>query len=193
MNHIDEQVRMWWTGAAWLFTAVVVLILSMLTGSTTSPAEAEELQPVVVKAKKLDGETNSLKTYKNRTEPLSDKELVELLTLVGFEGKSLKTAWAVVKRESNGRPLAHNGNRSTGDNSYGLFQINMIGNLGEDRREKFDLKSNEELFDPVKNAQAAFYMTAGGTDWSSWDLGPNAYNGGATKRAYLEWLAKYPE
>jgi hypothetical protein len=44
----------------------------------------------------------------------------------------------------------------------------MIGDLGPDRRDKFNLESNVELFNPVLNAQVAFYMSQGGKDWSSW-------------------------
>jgi hypothetical protein len=119
---------------------------------------------------------------------LSDTELVDLLSAVGFEGKALKVAYAVAKKESNGRPLAHNGDVSTGDNSYGMFQINMLGSLGEDRREKFDLKTNKELFDPVVNAEITFYMTNGGKDWSSWKVYPGQTNG----KRYEEHLKAFP-
>jgi len=130
--------------------------------------------------------------FRNAKEQLSDTELVDLLYSVGFRGNSLKTAWAVVKRESNGRPLAHNGNTNTGDNSYGIFQINMIGTLGENRRNKFGLDSNKQLFDPVTNAEIAFHMTSGGSDWSSWDIGSEAYNGGVNEPAFYKWLKEYP-
>jgi len=120
---------------------------------------------------------------------LSDTELVELLSAVGFEGKALKVAYAVAKKESNGRPLAHNGDVSTGDNSYGVFQINMLGSLGEDRREKFDLKTNKDLFDPVTNAEIAFHMTNGGEDWSSWKVHPGQTNGAR----YESFLKQFPK
>ena len=97
-----------------------------------------------------------------------DGELKELLSAVGFEGKALKQAWAVAKSESNARPMAYNGNRNTGDSSYGIFQINMLGQLGIDRKEKFELRSNILLLDPVINAEITYYMTKGGKDWSSW-------------------------
>jgi hypothetical protein len=87
---------------------------------------------------------------------------------VGFEGKELKEAWAVAKKESNGRPRAYNGNRNTGDNSYGIFQINMIGNLGPARLEKFGLDNNKELLNPVTNAEIAFKMSRGGENWTAW-------------------------
>ena len=124
-----------------------------------------------------------LKKYEN-SYSLSDRELKELLQAVGFEGEALKTAWAIAKRESNGRPFAFNGNLNTGDNSYGIFQINMLGQLGPDRREKFNLKSNSELFNPVKNAEITYYMTKKGTDWRSWK--------GLTPKA-REWLPKFPK
>jgi hypothetical protein len=115
---------------------------------------------------------------------LSDLELVALLKAVGFEGQDLREAWAVAKKESSGRPLAHNGNASTGDNSYGLFQINMLGELGADRRAKFGLDSNAELLNPVVNAQIAYHMSNGGENWSAWK--------GMTARTQ-EWIAKFPD
>ena len=127
-----------------------------------------------------------LEKYKGATK-LSDTDLVELLSAVGFEGKALKVAYAVAKKESNGRPLAHNGNRDTGDNSYGIFQINMIADLGADRREKFNLKSNTQLFDPVVNAKIAFFMTGGGEDWSSWKIVPGQNNG----ERYQQYLKEF--
>jgi hypothetical protein len=108
-----------------------------------------------------------LEKYEN-AHSLTDEQLVDMLSAVGFKGKSLRSACAIAKAESNGRPLAFNGNLKTGDNSYGVFQINMLGELGSDRREKFDLDSNAELLNPVVNAQIALHMTKGGEDWSSW-------------------------
>ena len=101
-------------------------------------------------------------------------------------------AWAIVMRESRGHPLSHNTSKYSGDNSYGLFQINMIGGLGADRREKFGIKSDSELLDPVTNAKAAFYMSARGTNFGSWGLGPDAYDGDAAEPAVTKWLTSYP-
>ena len=39
--------------------------------------------------------------------------------------------------------------------SLGLWQINMLGRMGEERRKQFGISSNEELYDPVVNAKAA--------------------------------------
>ena len=124
-----------------------------------------------------------LEKYEN-AHKLNDRQLVELLKAVGFKGNSLRSACAIAKAESNGRPFAFNGNSETGDSSYGVFQINMLGKLGPDRREKFDLNSNVELFNPVINAQITHYMTKGGKDWSAW----SSVNG----TRYQEWYNKYP-
>jgi hypothetical protein len=128
---------------------------------------------------------------------LTSTELVELLAAVGFEGYALKTAWAVAMRESRGHPTSHNKNAKTGDNSYGLFQINMIGNLGVERlaklQDKVGIVKHADLLDPVANAKAAYYMTDGGKDWGSWGLGPNAYDGDSVEPAVTRWISEFPK
>lgn len=118
----------------------------------------------------------------DRKTPLSKKELINILESVGFSGENLVVAWAIVMKESTGRPYAHNQNRKTGDNSYGLFQINMIDSLGPARRKQFGLSSNEELFDPYKNAKIAYKMSNGGENWSAW--------GGVSDRV-LHFMSKF--
>jgi hypothetical protein len=140
-------------------------------------APASDKEAFVVSKEKM------LAKFENKAN-LTDKELKQLLSLVGFKGKDLVVAWAIAKKESNGRPLAYNGNHKTGDSSYGMFQINMIDNLGPDRRDKFDLDTNAELFNPVKNAEIAYYMSNGGNDWSSWK--------GITPKTRA-WMQKFPK
>ena len=148
----------------------------------------KEIEEHKVKIKNLE-----LKKFSEQKTAFTDEELVKMLSTIGFEGKALKVAWAVVKKESNGRPLAFNGNVKTGDNSYGIFQINMIGGLGVARRDKFDLDSNKDLFDPVVNAQIAFHMSNEGSDWSSWGVGKFPYNGNTDQAMYNLWITKFPE
>jgi hypothetical protein len=124
----------------------------------------------------------TLHKFQNATS-LTDRELKQLLRAVGFKGDGLKKAWAIAKKESNGRPLAFNGNTKTGDTSFGIFQINMIGMLGPDRREKYGINFSSELLNPVINAQVAYHMSAGGKNWSAWH--------GITPRT-KEWLKKFP-
>lgn len=149
---------------------------------STKPEQAQTLE-TTSKEVFLVSKVKMLESFENKTS-LTDLELKELLSLVGFKGKDLVVAWAVAKKESNGRPLAFNGNHKTGDSSYGMFQINMIDTLGPDRRTKFDLESNAELFNPVKNAEIAYYMTNGGEDWSSWK--------GITPKTRM-WMNKFPK
>jgi murein DD-endopeptidase MepM/ murein hydrolase activator NlpD len=96
------------------------------------------------------------------------KDLIKLISSKGFKGDALKTAYAIAIAESGGRANAHNYNVSTGDDSYGLYQINMLGSLGPARRKKFNLKTNEDLFNPSTNAGLAAHFTKRGQDWSSW-------------------------
>jgi len=124
---------------------------------------------------------------------LSGKQLVEVLKQAGFTGEGLKMAWAIAMRESGGKPSAFNGNAGTGDKSYGLFQINMLGNLGPARLKELGLKSNEDLLDPLTNAKAAFKMSKGGTDFGAWAVGPNAYRRSASLDAAIQkYLKEFP-
>jgi hypothetical protein len=94
-------------------------------------------------------------------------------------------ATAIAMAESNGDILAHNSKPP--DDSYGLWQINMIGSLGPARRAQFGLKSNDELFNPANNAIAAkaIYNSGGWRPWST-------YTNGAYKK-YLEEAKKAAE
>ena len=148
----------------------------------------KEIEAHKVKIKNLE-----LKKFSEQTTPFTDEELAKMLSTVGFEGRALKVAWAVVKKESNGRPLAFNGNVKTGDNSYGIFQINMIGGLGVARRDKYDLNSNKDLFDPVVNAKIAYLMSNEGSNWSSWGVGKFPYNGNTVQSNFNLWITKFPE
>jgi hypothetical protein len=92
--------------------------------------------------------------------------LEEILRSVGFTGEGLRTALAVALAESGGNARAYN---PTGkDLSYGLFQINMLGGMGPERRKKYGLASNEELYDPYVNARVAYDMSQGGRKWGPW-------------------------
>ncbi len=156
---------------SWSYIVMITLFLfTVQPGPTTSQALTTLPVKVIKTEKQLKREILdrfSNETYKH-SEMLAASDLKDLLWAVGFEGTALKTAWAIARVESNGRPLALNDNTRTGDKSYGIFQINMLGNLGDDRKEKFELVSDKELFDPVTNAEITYYMTKGGKDWSSW-------------------------
>lgn len=107
-------------------------------------------------------------------------DLVSILKQAGFRGEGLKMAYAIAMAESSGNARAHNPNAGTGDNSYGLFQINMLGAMGPERRRQYGLSSNDSLFDPLTNAKVAFRMSNGGKSWGPW----STYGSGAYKNFY---------
>jgi len=93
---------------------------------------------------------------------LSEGQVAELLRRAGVPEDKVPLMVNIAKRESGLNPLAHNPNRATGDNSYGLWQINMIDQpgyqLGQERLRQFadiGVRSYDDLKDPWKNAQAA--------------------------------------
>ena len=120
-------------------------------------------------------------------------QILQILQQAGFRGEGLKTAFAIAMRESGGNPDAFNGNASTGDKSYGLFQINMLGGLGPSRMRQFGLSSENQLFDPLTNARVAYQMSRGGSDFGAWGLGPNAYAGAppAAKSRFYQIYNQY--
>jgi len=111
--------------------------------------------------------------------------LKDTLSKAGFSGSSLNMAYAIMMAESKGNARAHNGNAATGDNSYGLFQINMLGKMGPERLKQYHLSSNEDLFNPATNSRVAYEMSGGGKNWSDWSTYKNGdykkYLGGAQK------------
>ena len=173
--------------SVWLgLIALTGLFAPFLNAANALETKTLITTPISVEAPKgvfLVSTAKKLEKYEN-AHSLTDGQLVDLLKAIGFKGNALRYACAVAKAESNGRPHAFNGNAKTGDSSYGVFQINMIEELGSDRRKKFELDSNAELFNPVTNAQIAHFMTKGGKDWSSW----SSVNGAR----YQEWYNKYP-
>lgn len=102
---------------------------------------------------------------------LNGEQVAKYAYDAGFRGQSLINMVAIAKRESGWDPMAHNTNAGTGDNSYGLWQINMLGSLGPARRMLLGLSSNDQLFSPAVNARAAWIISGMGTNftpWSTW-------------------------
>lgn len=93
-------------------------------------------------------------------------ELVTLAQSVGLSEKRARVAAAIAMAESGGNPNAHNA--VPPDNSYGLWQINMLGSMGPDRRRRYGLPSNEALFDPRRNAMVMADISKQGGNFSAW-------------------------
>lgn len=100
-------------------------------------------------------------------------------------GESGKVGWFGFGPDGGCETEAYNPRGA--DLSFGLWQINMKDEplkMGTERRAKYGLSRNEDLFDPYVNAKIMFDMSKGGTDWSPW----GAYRGGHYKKHM--WRAK---
>jgi hypothetical protein len=109
---------------------------------------------------------------------LSYADIEGIWIKAGGSAGTAPLAAAVAMAESGGNPNALNNNSGTGDLSYGLWQINMIGTLGPSRRREFGIQSNSALLDPVTNAKAAVKVSNGGTNFSAW----TTFTSGAFKK-----------
>ena len=89
---------------------------------------------------------------------LTPKQIADVARQAGIPEDKIPTMVAIAMAESSGNSEAHNPKYP--DNSFGLWQINMLDEpgyqLGAERRQKYGLSSNEELKDPLTNAKAAF-------------------------------------
>lgn len=148
--------------------AATVGLLTNVSAINVSPTDTNiEFQTLTVPDYSISFDRGSYEIVEfkyDKSTILSDAEIIRILKLAGFRGTELKMAWAVAVRESTLRPFAHN----KASNCYGLFQINMSGSLGPDRRNKYGIDSNSDLFDPLTNAKIAYQMSNGGKNWSAW-------------------------
>lgn len=76
---------------------------------------------------------------------------------VGATPEEAQFLGAVTRGESSGDPTRHNDNYLRGgkDDSYGLWQVNMLGSMGDRRLKQFGISRKEDLYDPKTNAKAA--------------------------------------
>jgi Lysozyme like domain len=104
----------------------------------------------------------------NNGSKLNGRQVNDLALGAGFTASDARTMTQIAWGESGWNPRAHNPNSSTGDNSYGLWQINMLGSMGPSRRKALGLTSNEQLYDPATNARAArmIWKSQGFNAWS---------------------------
>lgn len=127
-------------GGAALTAGVGVGLNSLISAGSTS---ASDMAP--------SGEIGNQDT--GGADRLSVSQMVDLAKQAGFDENQASIMAAIAAAESSGNPRAHN---PVGrDNSYGLWQINMLGNMGPERRRQFGIESNEQLWDPSINAKAA--------------------------------------
>lgn len=111
---------------------------------------------------------------------ISDAQIAETARSGGLPADKVAVAVAIALAESGGNTTAHN---TLGlDNSYGLWQINMYGDMGPDRRRKLGIPNNDALFNPLTNARAMVMISQSGTKWTDW----TTYTSGA----YLRFMSR---
>ena len=104
---------------------------------------------------------------------MSDEDLRTILKGAGFKDKNIETAMKIVRQESGGIPGRHSHPSLKKDDSYGIFQINMLGQMGIDRHKqyleeygKYGYKSREDLYNPYINAMIAADLSGKGANFT---------------------------
>ena len=87
--------------------------------------------------------TTPVSTFKPGAK-LSQSQIQDLAVQVGFPSDVAPVISKIAMGESSGRSTAFNGKGA--DQSYGLMQINMLGDMGPERRKAFGLTSNAALY-----------------------------------------------
>lgn len=107
---------------------------------------------------------------------LSRDQIAMYAQAAGLSPAAAKTATSIALAESGGDPRAHNA--TPPDDSYGLWQINMLGGMGPSRRKSLGITSNEQLYDPAVNARAMAMISSKGKNFTPW----TTYTSGAAQR-----------
>jgi len=116
---------------------------------------------------------------------LSQAQIEMYARSAGLSPDRAKIAAAIAMAESSG--ITTRRNPIPPDNSYGLWQINMLGDQGPARRKALGISSNEALYDPAVNARAMAMISSGGKNFQPWA----AYTGPDAKGSDGPWKDFY--
>lgn len=116
------------------------------------------------------------------TANLTDAQIAGAASGAGFSGTALAKAVAIALAETGGTGNPQSHNAVPPDDSYGLWQINMLGSMGPARRKQFGLTSNSQLYDPSTNAKAAYAISSSGKSFTPW----STYTSGS----YLRYMSR---
>ena len=87
----------------------------------------------------------------------SPEQIARIAKTAGVPEKHIPTMVSIALAESGGDIGArYNPEGNTGEDSYGLWQINMDPRYADERLKLFGIDNKKELFDPVTNAKAAY-------------------------------------
>ena len=127
--------------------------------------------------KTVGGTTSQQVTGGPAGKTMTKAQIEALATSVGFPASVAPTVARIAMGESSG--ITNNYNGKGKDDSYGLMQINMYGDLGPARMKQFGLTSKADLNDPTKNMQAALQIwKEAGQSFEPW----GAYTNGSYLR-----------
>lgn len=84
----------------------------------------------------------------------------------GLSADRAAIAGAIAIAESSGNSAAHT--LDSDDDSWGLWQINMLGAMGPARRALYGLKADSDLLDPGTNARVMSAISKQGQDFGPW-------------------------
>jgi hypothetical protein len=150
----------------WMLFIGFLFLIVALTGKLGSLLGA-----VIDPANMIDrsgGGTNPTPTNQPVGTILTASQISSYAQSAGFRGQSLQIATAIALAESGGRVAAVN-HDSDGSTDRGLWQINSIHS---------EYNANRLLNDPAYNAQAAYQISSGGSNWYPW----TTYVNGAYQR-----------
>ena len=104
----------------------------------------------------------------------SPEQIARIAKTAGIPEKHIPTMVSIALAESGGDIGArYNPEGNTGEDSYGLWQINMDPRYADERLKLFGIDNKKELFDPVTNAKAAYeiFKQQGFNAWTVYRTG----------------------
>lgn len=116
----------------------------VLPASVATPAPAQRLDPPPAPAPIVGGLGNAEGWH-------------DLAISAGWSEQKWPWVLCVIRRESNGDPMAYNYNRKTKDNSWGLMQLNIWGSLWGWYQDH-GITEPKQLFDPYTNLATAVQL-----------------------------------
>lgn len=140
---------------------------------TTTTEHVPETYPATTTTSLPPPPSSTTTSTTTTTFPPGDWQCPDAIRLAAalWPADELPTVDRVVWRESRCQPDAENLSYLTGgrDYSLGLFQINVLGSLWEDRAARCSLTSPVELYDAATNVQCAhvLWLRSG---WAPWGL-----------------------
>ncbi|NDB56977.1 hypothetical protein EB001_00765 [bacterium] len=170
---ITETGPMGQTGSGMDYNAVIKQQLTMSESMASFASQGTgSVLPGTVKKLSKDKDRGTAGKTKVETAPGSydPTELARMLDRRKFKKEDIWKMLAISWRESRWNPNAYV--KDNDDDSYGLFQINMLGDMGPKRAKDFGINDYKELLNPITNTKAARILYGGG-NLSHWSVNGN--------------------